>query len=77
MSIFLDQSIHETTYKYKLPVNFPKNKLTFYPFAVIYYSKAITFLQIYPHLPQFTYEIDLKIWNVWLIISPTIRDYLT
>ena len=53
--------MRETTYEYKLPVNFSKAKLAWCPFATMYYSNAFTFLQIYPLLLQFTYTVYLKI----------------
>ena len=44
----------ETTDKYKLPANFFEAKLACYHFASYTSQMNLLFLQIYPHLVQFT-----------------------
>ena len=56
--------MHETTYKYQLPVNLSKAKLVCYPFATTYYSNVFTVLQNYTHFLQFTYKVDQKCQNL-------------
>ena len=46
--------------KSKYKINFSKARLAAYPVGTMYYSKVITFLQIWPHLLQFTYKVNLK-----------------
>ena len=45
--------MRETPNKYKLLVHFFKAKLALYPFATIYNSNVLTFLQFYLHLLKF------------------------
>ena len=49
-----------TTNKYKLSVDFSKAEVACCPFATIYYSNVLTFLQMYPPSLQFTYKLDLR-----------------
>ena len=52
--------MRENTNKNYLPVHFSKAKLTFYPFATIYYSNVLTCLQICLHLLKFSDKFDPK-----------------
>ena len=68
--------MRETPNKYKLPVNFSKSKLAWYPLANKYYSNESTFLQIHHYLLQYICKVNLKIVTPTKFKCKYIRNFL-